>query len=234
MASACCCVNAGRGIGMIDKKKVKMILLVCLIFLFLFMALSGIGGNIFDPEAIRKFVTEMGAMAPVVFSLLFLVIVLLGLPPTLMTTSSGVLFGPVLGIGISVVCVNLGGFVIFTVSRKLGRKSLQKYLSEKFQKLENGLRDHGFMAVVIARLSFVPFALVCISAALSSVRKEGFLLGTFIGTFPAIFMLCWLGDAALQMFKTGDLSPLYHWQGAVSVALFIVALMVPIFYEKTR
>jgi len=220
---------------MAGRKKIgRLVLSLFILFVFIIIALTGIGSDTFDVHKMRDFIHGSGQLAPLIFSFVFLLIIFMGMPPTLMTVSSGVLFGPYFGLILSTICVNLGGLVLFVAARKIGRKGLQQILSTRLEKLDSRLEQHGLLTVILARLSFVPFGLVCISAALSSIRKRDFLTGTLIGTFPAIFMLSWLGDAAIQMFETRDFSVLLQWQGIVSMLLFASAFAFPVLYEKYR
>ncbi len=99
--------------------------LLSLMLLVLFsLAWTGVSAEILDAEKLRHWVSGFGMLAPLIFASAFLLIVLVLLPPTLMTLTAGFLFGPSAGLLISVVCVNLGGICIFLVARYLGREGV--------------------------------------------------------------------------------------------------------------
>jgi uncharacterized membrane protein YdjX (TVP38/TMEM64 family) len=189
---------------------------------------------LFRAEELRRYVADAGIYGPLVFVALFITATLLFFPPTAFTLSSGFLFGPLVGLALSIACINTGGLLLFLASRKLGREGLARMLPGRLRDLDTRVADHGLLTVIALRLSFVPFGLVCAAMGVSAVRTRDFALGTLVGTFPAAFMLCWLGDGALEIVRTGSLSALLSPLGLISLLLFAGAAGFPLWLERRR
>ncbi len=195
---------------------------------------SGTTEALLDPERLRNWVSRAGLFGPLVFAGAFLCAIYLFMPPTAFALLAGFLFGPVAGLLLAVACVNGGGLLLFLTARKLGREGTREWLERRLSALDHGLEEHGLLAVVALRLIFVPFSVVCLWAGVSSVRKRDYLLGTLVGTFPATFLLAWLGDAVLNVWKNRDPSALATPGGLAALLLFLFAMAFPFVWKRRR
>ncbi len=218
----------------LHKRRWHLAALVALIVVIVALAFSGVTENLLNPDQIRTWALTSGAFGPLLYALLFCLVLLLFIPPTSLTLTAGFLFGPLLGMVLSVICVNIGALVWFILARRMGRESVQRFLPDRMENLDRRLEERGLLAVAFMRLAFVPFSVACISAGLSRIRKRDYLIGTAIGTFPAIFMLTWVGDRVLEIWSSGDWRQALDWPGLISILLFGLAALLAIWLEKTK
>lgn len=211
--------------------RLRLLLGLGLLLVLWLLAQSAPADWLRDPQLLRETFSRSGLRAVLLFGAAFLAAIALFLPPTTLTATAGFLFGPVCGLLLSLCCINIGGALLFAFSRRTGREGVARLLSPRLSGWDRRLGEHGLLTVVLLRLSFVPFALVGISAGLSAIRMRDYLLGTLVGTFPAAFLLSWLGDRALLLWREGSLEPLLHPVGFVALGLFVLAAFFPLFHE---
>lgn len=114
-------------------------------------------------------------------------------PATLLTVSSGLLFGPWLGILFTIIGENASANVAFSVSRWFGRDWVKQKTELSLQKWEQRLAENGLVTVLILRLIMLPFDAVNYGCGLTAVRHRDYAIGTFIGILPALIAFVLLG-----------------------------------------
>ena len=102
----------------------------------------------------------------------------------------------------------LGGCIGYAIGRSGVRWFLDRFgrwiglTTARLQKLDELAKRYGIFSVLIGRLvPFVPFKVFSIGAGMSRVAFGGFVLMTFVGVIPRLFLLAlagtWLRRAAL-------------------------------------
>lgn len=148
-------------------------------------------------EVLREFILKHGAWGPILYMAVYSFRSLIFFPASLLTTISGLLFGPLYGILFSLVGENISGNISFVVGRYFG-SSLMKHLGSKSKlipSLECKFRENGFMTVLTLRLTYFPFDLVGYLSGICNIRQKDFALGTVIGTIPGLTAFVLLGTA---------------------------------------
>lgn len=139
---------------------------------------------------------SLGWAFPVVFVLLQVLITIGPVPRTLFTLGAGVLFGPVLGLGIAVLATMIAAFAAFVLVRSLGREIVARKLTHPMARaVEARLARRGWLAVGSLRmLPFVPFSIVNYCSGVSAVRMTPYLLATLVGIIPGTVSVVLFGD----------------------------------------
>lgn len=130
---------------------------------------------------------KLGPGAIVVYSLLYFVLELLGVPATPLTLGCGYLFGVTSGavaISISATCAAATSFLITRYGlRNFITKLAKRY--PKFRAFDKAIGREGFKFVFLLRLSpLLPFALSNYLYGLTSVRFRDYVLGSWLGMLP--------------------------------------------------
>ncbi len=139
--------------------------------------------------------------AATIYILIFALRPFLLFPATLLTVSSGLLFGPWLGILFTIIGENASANVAFCVARWFGRDWVKKKAGISLQKWEKRIAENGLMTVLILRLIMLPFDAVNYGCGLTAVRQRDYAIGTFIGILPALIafvLLGGIGSAGVQ------------------------------------
>lgn len=155
------------------------------------------------PLQMRTWAQSVGVIAPVLFLFGHTVITMAPIPRTVFTLAAGLLFGPVLGVGLSLLATTLSAALTFAAVRWLGRPLVTPRLGRSLLRaVDARLRRRGWLAVASLRLiPAVPFAVLNYCSAVSSIPFRHFLIGT-VGIVPGSVAVVVLGDAL-----TGRTSP---------------------------
>jgi uncharacterized membrane protein YdjX (TVP38/TMEM64 family) len=178
--------------------------------------------RVIDVEDVRRAVASTGPVAPLSYVAVSSVLGAIFVPGPLLAAGSGVLFGPVLGL-----CVTLGatvGTAMITslIGRRAGRQSARVLLGpQRADQFDHLIQRRGLWAVVGQR--FIPG----ISDALASYAFGAFgvplwqmAAGAFIGSVPRAFVYTALGASIHDLS-----SPL----AVVAVAIWCVTAVVGAF-----
>jgi len=206
-------------------------LAVVVAFLFGMFYLVAIA-RVIDIEAVREVVAATGPAAPVAYVVVSALLGAVFVPGPILAAGSGVLFGPVLGLFVTLGATVGTAIVASLIGRRAGRTSARELLgAERADRLDNLIERRGLWAVVGQR--FIPG----VSDALASYAFGAFgvplwqmAVGAFIGSVPRAFVYTALGASI------GDLnSPLAY----VAVGIWCITAVVGAFathhgYRKWR
>lgn len=147
--------------------------------------------NLSDAE---RGLSQSGAWAPVLFSLLMIAGILVApIPTSPLTLMAPKLFGVWGGLAISLMSATIGAAIAFLVARRLGERLLDRY--PEYRKWRELLpADLTAFAVFLLRLPPSPtFDAVSYLAGLTSISLWQFLVATFLGMIPVTAALCFMG-----------------------------------------
>lgn len=158
------------------------------------------------------------------FVLAYMMAAVFMVPGSILTLAAGVLFGVALGVALVSLASTLGACCAFLVGRFLARDWVESRLESmpRFRALDRAVARRGWLIVLLARLSvLIPYNLLNYALGLTNVRFGAYLLGTFVGMLPAIFLYVYLGSVA------GSLASLDQTGAPViPQSLFITGLVV--------
>jgi len=151
--------------------------------------------RVIDVEKVRSAVSATGPAAPLTYVVVSAVLGALFVPGALLAAGSGLVFGPVLGIFVTLGATVGTAIVASVVGRRAGRNSARALLeSKRADRIDALIEKRGLWAVVGQR--FVPG----ISDALASYAFGAFgvplwqmAVGAFIGSVPRAFVYTALG-----------------------------------------
>src|SRR6476660_2483166 len=175
--------------------------------------------RVVDVEDVRRTVAATGPAAPLTYVVVAAVLAAVFVPGPILAAGSGVLFGPVLGVFVTLGATVGTAIITSLIGRRAGRDSARALLgAERADRLDQLIERRGLWAVVGQR--FIPG----ISDALASYAFGAFgvplwqmAIGAYIGSVPRAFVYTALGSSI------GDLSsPLAYSAIAVWCASAIV------------
>lgn len=154
-------------------------------------------GRVVDTDQVRAAVTATGPAAPLTYIVLSAGLGAIFVPGTILAAGSGLLFGPVVGLGVTLGATVGTAMISTLVGRRAGRGSARALLgAERADQLDRQIERRGLWAVVGQR--FIPG----MSDALASYAFGAFgvplwqmALGAFIGSVPRAFVYTSLGAA---------------------------------------
>ena len=175
-----------------------------------------------SPPEMRTWAQSVGPAAPLLFLLGHSVVTAAPVPRTMFTLAAGLLFGPVLGVALSLIATMLSAVLAFWLVRRLARELVLPYLDRKaFRAVNTRLHRRGWLAVASMRLiPAVPFSVLNYCSGLSSIPFRHYLAGT-VGIVPGSVAVVVLGDAL-----TGTTSPALLAVSLAGAATGVIGLIV--------
>lgn len=178
-----------------------MVVVVAVVAVWLYRA-----GHL-DPRAAARWFETVGSTwwAPVAFIALYTVFNCLLVPATILSLTAGVVWGWWAG-GLWVLAAStIGSAVPFFLARA-GTGWVQRILEGRSRSLYEKLRDEGFVTLLLLRLvPIVPYNVLNYAAGLAGIRPRDYLIATFFGTIPGIFIFTYLADSiAAGVLSPGD------------------------------
>jgi|MEHZ01.6.fsa_nt_MEHZ011652554.1_4 uncharacterized membrane protein YdjX (TVP38/TMEM64 family) len=109
---------------------------------------------------------------------------------------AGIYFGSLYGTLLTVTSLTVGSTLLYTSAKyflpnRIKNIFLKKYLN---QKLVNRFHNNELKFFIIYRfIAEIPFGIANLIAVFFNMKTKNFILGTFIGLFPSIFILSSIG-----------------------------------------
>jgi uncharacterized membrane protein YdjX (TVP38/TMEM64 family) len=147
----------------------------------------------------------LGAIAPLAFILLYVVITVAFVPASVVTLGAGVVFGVVKGSVLVFVGAMVGATAAFLVGRYVARGWVASTIANnsRFQAIDNAIAQSGRKIIFLLRLSPVfPFNLLNYSLGLSQVSLKDYVIGS-VGMLPGTIMYVYLGSLAGNLATLG-------------------------------
>lgn len=147
----------------------------------------------------RRFIRSFGMLSPLVLLLLILLSTLvppLPLPIPLLEIAGGMVLGFWGGFVTVWLSQIFSSFAAFQLSRRLGRKFMEKFTHNKIVKFyEAFLKRRGPVAVLMLRATMgTPFNSISYLAGLTQMRIVSFLGATILGTIPEALIFTFIGS----------------------------------------
>lgn len=149
---------------------------------------------------LRSQATEHGLWYIPMLWLAYVFFTLFPIPRTIWTVASGILFGPIIGLFLSLTALTASASLAFLAVRS----ALGDWMRPRLQHpAVAGLNDHlgqrGWIAIASLRMiAAVPFSILNYAAALTSIPLGQFAAATLIGSIPTTALGVFFGDALVS------------------------------------
>ncbi|HMK60464.1 MAG TPA: VTT domain-containing protein [Dissulfurispiraceae bacterium] len=182
-----------------------------------------------EQERLRSLIQGYGALAPVIYMLVYAVAPVLFLPGLPITVVGGILFGPFWGVVYTICGSTTGACLAFLTSRYLARDWVAGRLKgPSWKRLDKGVERHGWKFVAFTRLiPLFPFNLLNYAFGLTNIRFLHYAVATFICMLPACIAYITFSSSLLDLIR-GRVS---RWFFA-GLLLIIAVSMIPSLYRK--
>jgi uncharacterized membrane protein YdjX (TVP38/TMEM64 family) len=169
------------------------------------------------------------------FVLVYTLRPLLLFPATLLTVGAGILYGPLLGLGMAIVGANAGAVLAYGLAHVLGADVAGKALEHpRLQGMTRRLRANAFEAVLTLRFLFAPYDAVNYLAGALRLGVAPFLLATAIGSLPGtlVFVLFGAGLADVAALDGDTLPGVDARLLLASAAVFVASLALSRWWRR--
>lgn len=148
-------------------------------------------------DMLQGIVHRNGALALAAYVLIYIAMVCLSLPGSVMMTAmGGLMFGWLLGGVAAVLSAGTGAIGVFLIARTAVGPLLARSAGPRMARIAAGLQEDAASYLLFLRLTpLVPFFAVNVAAALFGVRLATFAWCTYLGIVPIAFALAGAGSA---------------------------------------
>jgi uncharacterized membrane protein YdjX (TVP38/TMEM64 family) len=175
-------------------------------------------------DSARTFAAWPGAAAATVG--LYVAGNLLGIPVTVLTVLTALLFGPLFGGIFAFGGALLSAGILYALGKRLGRHVVRRLAGYRLNRITRRLARRGVLAIVLLRLLPVAsFPKTNLVAGASYIRWRDFWLGTVIGIAPRILLTVVFVDRVQAAVGSPGFAPLLGL-AAVTLVLIAGALLV--------
>jgi uncharacterized membrane protein YdjX (TVP38/TMEM64 family) len=178
--------------------------------------MTGVSGSL-DRESLQGFIEGYGALAPIIYILVYTLAPALLLPGLPITIAGGILFGPLWGVLYTITGSTMGACLAFLISRYAARGWIEDHLqSPRWRSLDEGVERHGWKVVALTRLiPLLPFNLLNYAFGLTKIGFVPYAVASFVFMLPACIAFIVFSNSLLDLL-----------QGNVSAGLIIGLLLV--------
>lgn len=186
----------------------------------------------FNEDSISQLFSEYGAIAPIIFMLVYALATVLFLPGSILTLAGGALFGPFFGTFYSLTGASIGATLAFLVARYLASDWVRRKAGDKLTKMINGVEEEGWKFVAFTRLvPLFPFNLLNYALGLTRINFLHYVVTTYICMLPGAFAYTWLGYAGREAITGGEGM---IQKGLMALALLVAVAFLPGFIKRLR
>ena len=187
------------------KERKHLIRFIGLILLILVIGVTLWQSQSIDAEVITKRIEDFGALAWLVFMLLYVAGTVFFFPGSVLTLAGGALFGPVLGTFLNLTSATIGAALAFLVARYLASEWVEEKAGGRLKQLKQGVEKEGWRFVAFVRLvPLFPFNLLNYALGLTRIRFLHYLLATYVCMLPGAIAYTYLGYAGREAVGGGE------------------------------
>ena len=174
-------------------------------------------------ESLKAWVQDLGIRGPLVLGVVYITSALLFVPGSILTISSGAVFGLLWGTITVSVASTTAAALAFLIARYLARTQVQEQVRKypKFAAVDRAIGLGGWRFVFLLRLSpAFPYSVSNYLYGLTPVRFWPFILASWIAMLPGTFMYVYFGHIGLSL---SDAS-----RSSTSRILLVIGLMATV------
>ncbi len=187
-------------------------------------------------EQVVRFVDGLGPAGPIVFSMIYVAVVVALLPASVLTMMAGFLYGPVHGFLVVWPSAVIAAVIAFLLGRTLLRERVLRRVEKdpRFLAVDRAIAARGAPLLLLLRSSpLMPFAGLNYAMSVTGIGLPGYIVATAVGAAPGIFLYAAVGasvtrlgailDGTAELGAAGD--GLY-WGGLVLTVIATAAVTV--------
>jgi uncharacterized membrane protein YdjX (TVP38/TMEM64 family) len=209
-----------------------VVLLALVIAIIVVAQYLGLGDKL---GALRAWIKGLGALAPLVFILIYMAVTVAALPASPISVVAAALFGSLWGVILVNIGATLGAALAFLVGRYFAREAVVNWLgkNEKFRRLDRLTEKHGAIIVAITRLvPIFPFNLLNYGFGLTRVPFWTYAFWTWLCIIPGTILYVVGTDVVLQAVAHGKIP--WTLIGAFVAALIVLVILVHLARRRLR
>ena len=206
----------------IKKNIIRDLLVIALIALF-FIQLEKFNNWLFvyGPDLLKTFFDSFGMFSPLFFILTFVFAHIFLVPSNVFIFISGVVYGTYGGLLVSLISEFFTATICFFIGRKLKPFFVRKIKNKKVISLKKYIDKNSFKIILLLRFLGFPFAMVSYLSGMVKIKYRRFILATFIGYLPYIFIYSYAGSSLINIKSSAFIYYILYFKLGVFVSVLI-------------
>ena len=159
---------------------------------------------------INDWLANQGAWTIPIFTVIYVVAAIFGLPNIVLILAAGTLFGLTEGVINASIADTLSIAVCFLIGQTVGRQWLTRKLrgNSRFHKLDKAFSQKGWKIVLLTRLSpLLPSNILNYGFSITRINFWEYLFFSWLGMLPVIFTYVYIGNAGSTMLALDQQNP---------------------------
>lgn len=184
-------------------------------------------------ELVQSWIAQAGFWGPAVYLILCVAGIAL-MSPALPWIILAAMFGVARGIVLASVGITAGAAACFLLARHTVRPFLRRWAghTREFQRIEAGVREHGWRMVIITRLVPVfPFNIQNMAYGLTGISFWMYVFLTWLCTLPAV--IAYVLAAGALVSGRGDPRRMLLYLGGAAILLVALSFLPRLLKKKT-
>ena len=180
---------------------------------------------------LQAWIGGMGAAAPLVFIVLFIIGTLFFLPGTPFAIVAGVVFGPILGTIYASIGSTIGAALAMLAGRYAFRGYAEKLVAKNpsLRKIDDGVEKHGWRMLMITRfVPIFPFNVQNYVYGLTKIRFVTYALLSWLFMLPGTIAYVFIAGAAVSGADIGTIMTYF----AIAAVLLVGLSLLPSLLKK--
>ncbi len=177
----------------------RLLLIAFVITAFVVARRSGLTDLLGDEDRLQELVDDAGWLAPILYTLLFTVLVPVGVPGLVFVLPAAVVFPAPVAIAVCLVAGYLSSGAGVWFARTIGRQTVEAKMPPSFRKWDERLARRGFVAVIALRTLTYLAAPADWLLGLSSIPTRTIVVGTVVGLIPPTLLYVIAGGGVLDL-----------------------------------
>ncbi|MFW6317610.1 MAG: TVP38/TMEM64 family protein [Halorubrum sp.] len=179
------------------RRGILALVAVAVAFAGLYVFVREYAAFVTDAAALRAWLRQFGAFAPLVFVLIqILQVILAPVPGQIVALAAGYLFGPFWGTVYSLTGVLIGSAIAFSLAKRYGRSFVEDVLHEdviaRFDAFVETVGIPGLLVFVL--IPGLPDDAICFLSGLTKWKLPAFMAVISVGRLPAYVLAVYAGD----------------------------------------
>ncbi len=207
------------------KRFILTVLMLSMVAVFLYFRHTGY----LTPDNVLLYLRQYPTLAPIMFMLIYALMVTFLLPTLPLNLAAGFLWGSLFGCALSIAAATLGASWSFLLARYLGRDFLEeRFTNRAWRRLRHEIDKQDWKAVAFTRINPVfPFGPLNYYFGLTSISFAKFVWTTALFILPPSLMFSMIGDSIGGIVLTGEAYSLVQNVLVISAVLtLLLALRV--------
>ncbi len=212
---------------------VGLLVVGLLVFLFVYFDLRGKFKAYFK-TSIQPWIDRHPVTGPVTYVGIYILAVVAFLPGSALTIPGGMLFGPLLGTILVSLASTSGAALAFLVARYVGKSWVEEKAGDKVDKLQEGLKEHGWKFVAFTRLvPIFPFNLLNYMFGLTRISFWTYVGVSWVAMLPGTFAYVYSGYALKVATASGKGVKKTLIIISIAAGIMILVSLIPNLVKKT-